>query len=225
MVSRDDEVAKTFLEAFGFWLFLLTFVLEKYAWYKICSLDIALSNDKKFDWFKSWQYGLTEFDIFVKTFASYVTYRIWSSFCQCYFGYNVFQNILANVFQNILANVFDVCARCKITFCVKWSQFREEYAREQKLIFDWPDCFDWQWLTMIHNDYSHSFILRKYQFKFFLTYIRFLSLNNTKIRWFYSWISIEHLNIQMTKNELRCCHIPSAETKSRLKWTLTRFET
>jgi hypothetical protein len=42
----DGEVARTFLEVFAFWIFLLRFVLEKYVWYKNCSSDIALSNKK-----------------------------------------------------------------------------------------------------------------------------------------------------------------------------------
>jgi hypothetical protein len=70
---RDGEVARTFLEVFGFWLFLLLrFVLGKYVWYKICSSDFALSNKKKFHWFRGRQCGLTESDIFAKTFASHV---------------------------------------------------------------------------------------------------------------------------------------------------------
>jgi hypothetical protein len=71
MILYDGEVARTFLEVFDFWLFLLlSFVLEKYVWYKSCSSDFALSNKKKFDWFREWQYGLTESDICPKTFAS-----------------------------------------------------------------------------------------------------------------------------------------------------------
>jgi hypothetical protein len=65
-----DKIARTFLEAFGFSLFfLLSFVLEKYVWYKICSSDFALSNKKKFDLFIEWQYGLTESDIYSKDFC------------------------------------------------------------------------------------------------------------------------------------------------------------
>jgi hypothetical protein len=46
--STCKNVARAFLEVFGFWLFLLLkFVLEKNVWYKICSSDIALSNKKK----------------------------------------------------------------------------------------------------------------------------------------------------------------------------------
>jgi hypothetical protein len=73
MILRDGEVARTFLEVFGFWLFLLLrFVLDKYVWYKVCTSDIALSNKKKFNWFRSWQYGLIESDICAKTFAPHV---------------------------------------------------------------------------------------------------------------------------------------------------------
>ena len=47
MILRDTEVARTFLEVFGFCLFLLLrFILEKYVWYKICSSDFALYNKK-----------------------------------------------------------------------------------------------------------------------------------------------------------------------------------
>ena len=71
MMWLDSEVARTFLEVFVFLLFLLLrIVLEKYVWYKICSSDIALSNKQKFVWFRSRQYGLINFDIFPKTFAS-----------------------------------------------------------------------------------------------------------------------------------------------------------
>jgi hypothetical protein len=49
MMLLDGEVARAFLETFGFWLFLVSrFVLKKYVWYKICSSDIALSNKKQF---------------------------------------------------------------------------------------------------------------------------------------------------------------------------------
>jgi hypothetical protein len=71
MLLLDSEVARTFLEVFGFLLFLfLRFILEKYVWYKTCSSDFALSNNKKFDWFRSRQDGVTELDIYPKTFAS-----------------------------------------------------------------------------------------------------------------------------------------------------------
>jgi len=47
MMLVDGKVARTFLEVFGFWIFLLLrFVLEKYFWYKICSSDFVLSNKK-----------------------------------------------------------------------------------------------------------------------------------------------------------------------------------
>ena len=71
--SSCKNVARTFLEMFYFWLFLLfKFVLEKYVWYTICSSDIGLYNKKKFGWFTSWQYSLTEFDIIAKILASHV---------------------------------------------------------------------------------------------------------------------------------------------------------
>jgi hypothetical protein len=73
MMVLKGEVARTFLEVFNICLFfILPFVLEKYVKYKLCSSDIPLSNKKKFDWFTSRQYGLIEFDIFPKTFASLV---------------------------------------------------------------------------------------------------------------------------------------------------------
>jgi hypothetical protein len=40
-------ILEAFLEVFRFWLFLLlTFILEKYVWYKSCSSDFALFNKK-----------------------------------------------------------------------------------------------------------------------------------------------------------------------------------
>jgi hypothetical protein len=69
----DGEVARTFLKALGFLLFLLQrFVLGKYLCYKTCSSGIAPPNKNKFDWFRNQQYNLTECDIFPKTFASYI---------------------------------------------------------------------------------------------------------------------------------------------------------
>ncbi len=71
---HNDEVARIFQGVFGFWLFLLLrFVLEKYVWYKICSLDLALSNKKKFDGFRCRQYGIAKLDIIPKTFATYIS--------------------------------------------------------------------------------------------------------------------------------------------------------
>jgi hypothetical protein len=76
------EVARTFLEVFNVCLFfLITFVLDKYVRYKLCSSDIPLSNKKKFDWFTSRQYGLIGFGIFPKTFASLVKSAIQHSLC------------------------------------------------------------------------------------------------------------------------------------------------
>ena len=73
----DGEVARVFLGAFSFWLFLLfRFVLKKYVWYKICSSDIALSNKKRLSWIRSRQHGLIVFDIFSITFASYVMWSL-----------------------------------------------------------------------------------------------------------------------------------------------------
>jgi len=70
MILLDGEVARNFLAMFRSWFFLfLRFVLETYGWYKICSSDFALSNNKKCKWFKNHHYGITEFDIFRNDFC------------------------------------------------------------------------------------------------------------------------------------------------------------
>jgi len=73
MILFDDEVARRFLVVFGFWLFLaLTYVLEKYVCYKICSSEHALSNKKKLSQLSTCQYRLIESDILPKTFATFI---------------------------------------------------------------------------------------------------------------------------------------------------------
>jgi hypothetical protein len=66
VLSTDDKVARTFLRVLASSLFLLrSCTLEKYAWYKICSSDMFLSNENKAD--------STVLDICAKTHASHVT--------------------------------------------------------------------------------------------------------------------------------------------------------
>jgi hypothetical protein len=45
--------------------------MEKYVWYKSCSSGFAPSNKKFFYWFTGQQCGLTDAEIFAKTFASH----------------------------------------------------------------------------------------------------------------------------------------------------------
>ena len=74
MILHNAEVARRFSEILGFGLFFFSDLFwKKYVWYKMCSSDFALYNKKKFDWFRSWQDSLTEFNIFPKTFAPYIS--------------------------------------------------------------------------------------------------------------------------------------------------------